>query len=320
MLVREQLLGPPCIRSTVGWVKLVYERIDLHSTASWRHALSNAPRLTFGWHFHRGYELTLITAGTGQRFVGDSIEAYEPGDLVLLGPNLPHAYASDPGSRDNRNVVVQFRRDFLGDTFFDRPEFIDIGGLLDRTEPGLWFPSDTVAQVDDVLRRLTDQDPTDRTIALLGVLARLAESRPRPIASAGYRPSLDRATHATVDKVCHYLGAAYMRPVTLAEVAQVAHLSPAAFSRFFRRAMGRTMTAYLIELRVAAACKLLVDTDLPITDIATRAGFNNLSNFNRRFRELKDVTPRQHRAAFRDREQPADETTAREVDDHTATA
>lgn len=280
-------------------MNVVYERVDLHQTASWRHALSDAPSFGFGWHFHRIFELTLITAGTGQRFVGDSIQSYQPGDLALLAPNLPHAYASDRISRDNRGVIIQFGRDFLGHTFFDRPEFAGVGGLLDRAETGLQFPPEIVEQVEDALRQMSGQRPTDRTIALLDVLARLSESNAIPLASAGYQPLLDRSTHATVDEVCRYLGASYTRPVTLAEVAHVAHLSPTAFSRFFRRAMGRTMTAYLIELRIAAACRLLIDTDMPITEVAVQAGFNNLANFNRRFRDLKGITPRQHRAAFR---------------------
>lgn len=279
-------------------VKLLYEHIDVQESLSWRHALSDSPGFEFNWHYHHSFELTLITAGTGQRFIGDSFGAYEPGDLALIGPELPHSYVSDADSHDNRNVVVQFTRDFLGAGFFDRPEFAGIAAMLDQASSGLVFPTEAAAEVSDVLCGFNRQGATERTLALLGVLARLAEAAPERLASQTYRPDVDRAMHGTVDTVCRYLGQSYTRQVTLSEVARVAHLSPAAFCRFFRRAMGRTMTAYLIELRVAAACKMLIDTDLAITEIAVRSGFQNRSNFNRRFREVRGITPREHRAAF----------------------
>lgn len=273
-----------------------FERIDALPRTSWKFHVRSEPRFPFRWHFHDEYELTLITRGTGRRFVGDSLEAYDPGDLVLFGEDLPHAYVSDTAD-GNEAVVLQFRRSFLGRELFDAPDFAAVGALLARSRRGLAFPPGALPEAR--MRGLGRLDGAERTLGLLGVLVELARiPDPRPLASEHYQPTLNVTTRARIDVVCRFLQEAYARPVTLAEVAAVAHLTPAAFSRFFQREMGRTLTAYLTELRISAACRLLASTDLPVATIAGRCGYGNLANFNRRFRALKQMAPREYRRAF----------------------
>lgn len=269
-----------------------FEHIAPTSRLSWKHHVRRGRRFDFLWHYHAEYELTLITKGGGARFVGDSMAPYRSGDLTLIGPELPHTYAST--GIGNEAVIVQFRRDFLGADFFDRPDFREIARLLDRAGRGLSF--DAGGPAAEVLRGLTRVSAGARTLRLLDALLALSGSRGKPLASPHYVPA--RLDDGRLDAVCRFLNVNYSRRVGLAEAAAVAHLSPPAFSRFFHRVMGRTMTAYLNELRIGAACRLLVDTDLPIADIAARSGFGNLSHFNRRFRLLRSATPREYRNAF----------------------
>ncbi|WP_053207540.1 AraC family transcriptional regulator [Jiangella muralis] len=272
------------------------EHIGTTGGLSWKRYLYRSAEFAFSWHFHPEIELTLITAGTGTRYAGDGIEPYDPGQLTLLGAGVPHAFVSAaPG--DNEAVVIHFRADFLGPGLFDVPEFAAVGGLLDAAGRGLELPAP-----DDLVRRivaLTEQPGAGGTLGLLDVLVRLADGAPgRPLASAGYRSPDRPDSRHRMDVVFGYLHERYGEPIALDDVAAVAHLSPAAFSRFFRRATGRTFTAYLTELRVGAACRLLSESDRAVADIAASCGFGNLSNFNRRFRELKAMTPREYRAAF----------------------
>ena len=289
--------------SIIQMVEASYERVEPPPGMSWSWYLLHRSSFRFGWHFHREIELTLITAGTGQRYIGDSVEIYQPGDLVLIGSELPHTYASDPsgGAGTQEAAVAQFDRDFLGATLFDRPEFQAVGRMLSLSQRGLVFSGESVTQAVREFLQFGSLPASVRTIALLHMLTALADTTPapRPLASPDFSPQLDRASRGRIDEVCQYLVEAYASPVSLAEVAETAHMSPSAFSRLFRRTLGHTFTAYLTQLRIAAACRLLLDTDLSIAEIAGRSGYDNLSNFNRRFRQAKHMTPGAYRAAFR---------------------
>jgi AraC-like DNA-binding protein len=279
-------------------VEAVLEQIETPPEVSWQWHVRRAGRFDFHWHYHPECELTLITHGTGRRFVGDSMEEFRPGDLVLTAPNLPHTYASEDGCTYAEAIVVQFLPDFLGARLFAGPDLIPIGELLSRAARGLTCPAPQDAGISETLTRLGTRPGPERTIDLLDVLLRLARLDTRPLASREYQPTHDHASSRRLDDICSHLHAHYAEPIPLRDIAQVAHLTPAACSRFFRRTMGRTLTAYITELRIGAACRMLVSTDRPVGEIAATCGYPNLANFNRRFRELKSTTPKAYRAAF----------------------
>jgi AraC-like DNA-binding protein len=251
-------------------------------------------RFDFQWHFHREYELTLITKGSGTRLVGDGVQDYAPGDLTLIGPEVPHTYVSKHGFNEHEALVVQFRPNFLGRDIFRSPEFIEVAAMLERSACGLSFPC-SATMLNDLVG-LTDLDPAYQTLTLLQILVRLSAcSEARPLAGTVHLPALNQAAEARIGAVVHLLHTEYARPMSLDEVAAAAHMSPSSTSRFFRRAMGVTITNYLNALRVDAACRLLRDTDQTVADIAADCGYANLSNFNRRFRELRGMSPREYR-------------------------
>ncbi len=251
------------------------------------------PRFGFFWHFHPEIELTLIVRSRGRRFVGDSIEAYEDGDLVLLGPNLPHTWASDPGRRGPHDAVFcQFSEAFLGEPFLRAPEWSAVRRLLDRARQGLRFTGRTQKLVARQMDGLETRSGLSRLATLLEILDVLARSRDaRPLSSRPLGPSWRRGDAERIDRVCRYLSERCLERVTLAEAASVAHLSIPAFSRFFRSRTGKTLVAWLNELRVGQACRELIESERSVSEIAFDSGFNNLSNFNRRFRALKGMNP-----------------------------
>jgi AraC-like DNA-binding protein len=274
-----------------------FEHVTTAPELSWAYREFRQQAFDFSWHLHAEHELTLITHGTGTRIVGTSIESYRSHDLVLIGPEVPHAYVSTPGTHRHEAIVIQFRRDFLGDGFFARPEFAAAGRLLGADAGAVVFDAD--AALIGELQALPALPPPERTLAFVRLLIRLAaEAGARHIGAERTVGTLSQPARRRADAVCSYLQGAYARRVSLAEVAAVAHLSPQGLSRFFRHAVGRTVTGYVTELRIAAACQLLSDSDLPVATIAARCGYDNLSNFNRRFRLLKGMTPREYRGVM----------------------
>jgi AraC-like DNA-binding protein len=274
------------------------ERVSPGIAASFLCRRRREPRFPFAWHFHPEFELTYIVQSRGKRFVGDSIADYGDGDLVLLGANLPHTWDSEPGRRGpHRAVFCQFSGGFLGADFFGAPELVPIRRLLERSSQGLHFTGKTQREVG---RRMEDLDSLRgpaRLLSLLEILSRLAGSRDaRPLSSRGFAPSPRPADRARIDRVCRFLTEHFTERVPLARAAQVAHLSLPAFIRFFKRRTGKTLVGYLTELRLGRACRGLIDTDRAVSDLAFDAGFNNLSNFNRRFREAKGMSPREFRS------------------------
>jgi hypothetical protein len=211
-------------------VRATFEHIQTTTRLSWKMHIRRERQFGFGWHFHREFELTLITEGTGTRFVGDCVEEYGPGDLALIGSELPHTYASSPGSDGQEAIVIQFHRDFLGQDFFERPEFTDVARMLDRAARGLSFPAG-LGQRAARLRELGALPPAARTLTLLDTLVQLACSDAgRPLAGEGHVPILDADARDRIDAVVRLLHAKYAGPISLERAARAAHMTPVALS------------------------------------------------------------------------------------------
>jgi len=254
----------------------------------------------FNWHYHPEYELTLISEGYGQRLVGDGTEDYSPGDLVLLGPNLPHTWKSAPprvsDNTKQRATVIQFRSEHLGGVPAlegMRP----LAQLLERSKYGLKFDKKRTAdRAAPRLVKLPGLPSGYRTLELLNVLLELSDkARPAALSSGQVLPLCRLEDQQKINEICTYLNQHSDRSVDFGRLAKKIHMDQASLCRFFKRASGRTMTEYLTEVRISNATHLLLDTDLSILEIAFRVGFGNYSNFCRHFMRIKKRTPRELR-------------------------
>ncbi len=280
-------------------MKPVYEKVPNSPESSFCCYLRKAPAFPFEWHYHPEYELTAILAGTGRRLVGDSAADFRPGDLVLVGPDLPHTWHSSvpgPGG-DCAAVVVQFAGGFLGAGFFDRVEMRGPAGLLAGADRGLVFGRRTWRQVEDAVGRLVATRGFERLIGLLRILRQLSSAPDaRPLSGAAVKGRA--GDRERFNEVFRFLSANLDRRITRAEAAAAAGMSPSNFSRFFKRVCGRGFVTCLNELRVSRACGQLAETDRGIAEICFAAGFRNVSNFNRQFRKIKGCCPKDYRAEF----------------------
>lgn len=276
-----------------------YENVPLDERASFTFREFNWPSFPFNWHYHPEVELTLIVHGRGIRFVAESAEEFSDGDVCLLGSNTPHCWASrkdaEPGVR---SLVVQFRPDSWGEGFWGLPEIRPIGRLLAGARWALQVLGAArrdVEQLFTVLRQ-QPQGSLQRLDTLLEMLHTIAQSREnRLLATATHgAPAADNGD-SKLGRILGYIDVHLGPDLTQHEVAEAAHLSPAAFSQFFRRSLGQSYVQYVNDLKIRKACRALLDTDQPITEIAYAAGFNNLSHFNAQFRRLRKMSPRAFR-------------------------
>jgi AraC-like DNA-binding protein len=203
-------------------------------------------------------------------------------------------------ARTHRAVVIQFRHDFLGEQFFRLKEMESVARLLGRAANGLAFGhTATGRKVATYIADLPSLLPAKRLAKLLSALADLgSENDARVLSTLKVKPTCRGADQQRIDAVCLYLNEHFGDEIDFAELAARLHMDQASLCRFFKRATGRTMTAYLNELRVGAAAQLLIETDKSILEIGFRVGFGNYSNFNRQFKRIKGFGPRTLRSHF----------------------
>jgi len=253
----------------------------------------------WNWHYHSELELTWIGEGHGTRLVGDHSCPYGPGDLVLIGSDLPHTWFSEQPSRSNQAVVVQFRPELFPEALRQLPPFTPIARLLHEAHRGVHFPKETAERVNARLGRLIGIEGLQCWLSLAEILHELASEQSWEIlASARYQHRRSHKLNSRLERVTEYLEKHCREEVSLTQAACIAGLTPSAFSRFFHKMTHRTFTSYRNACRIREACRLLDETDLSITEIAFTCGFGNLSNFNRRFREEKRITPREYRHQY----------------------
>jgi AraC-like DNA-binding protein len=259
-----------------------------------------SPRFSWYWHYHPEIELTWIRKGEGTRLVGDHSEKYRPGDFVLLGSNLPHSFPADaprkPGPRANQAFVIQFHPRLLPDGMLAVPDLSAVAQMMALARFGLHFSPATADALSPLLLALPAKKGTEAWLALIEILARLsARTDFKVLASEHYRSQRNFQVNSRLERVLAFMDKNCGHDLDLATVARVAHLSPVAFSRFFHKMMGKTFVAHRTSCRVGEACRLLIQTDQSVTDIAYRSGFGNLANFNRQFLKEKQLSPLKYR-------------------------
>ena len=259
---------------------------------------------TYPLHQHKEYELNFIENGQGvRRIVGDSVEDLGDYELVLIGgEDLEHVWEQgNCRSTDIREITIQFPGDIFGSGLLSRNQFASIKRMLARAGHGLSFPLASIMKIYSVLDTIaSEQERFIQFLKFLYILYELSVSDDsRVLASSSFAHSAKSTESRRVQKVKQYIDDNYSKPLKLAELADLVGMSPVAFSRFFRRRTDRTLSDYIVDIRLGHAARMLVDTTKNVSEICYECGFNNLSNFNRTFKAKRNYTPREFRAMFK---------------------
>lgn len=259
---------------------------------------------TYPLHQHKEYELNFIEYGKGvRRIVGDSVEEIGDYELVLIaGENLEHVWEQgNCESESIREITIQFSGSIFGSEMLSKNQFASIKRMLGRASHGLAFPLSTIMRVYSVLDDIAKE--SERFVQFLRFLYILYElslsEDSRVLASSSFAQSVKSTESRRVQKVKEYINQNYATNLKLNDLAELVGMSPVSFSRFFRQRTGRTLSDYIVDIRLGYAARMLVDSTKNISEICFECGFNNLSNFNRAFKAKRHCTPRDFRAMFK---------------------
>lgn len=257
-----------------------------------------APNSLIRWHYHDEYELHLILASSGKMFVGDYIGMFEPGNLVLTGSRLPHNWVSiglPPEGIERRDLVLQFSVEPFLKSSDLIPELRAALVLLERAKHGIEFIgiSELVEKRMNTIKNSTGLVRLSEFLTLLSDLSK--HQNCKLLSNVQIQSFDDDISIRRLNEVVDYLTLNYASQFTMVDIAERVGMDSSQFSRYFRRATGNTFTDFVNRLRINRACQLLMETDQYISNICFNVGFSSIANFNRRFAEIKEMTPREYR-------------------------
>jgi AraC-like DNA-binding protein len=248
------------------------------------------------WHVHPEMEFVYVNGGSGKRHIGNQVSYYQNGDLIFLGPNLPHYGFTDRLTGNRSETVVQMREDFLSEGFFDIPEMKQIRKLIDRSRQGIVFHGKTKRRVGAKMEKLYEKEPFERIISLLKIMQDLANSKEYSLLnSEQIAIEIEPQDNKRMNLIFDHVRENFQQTIPLQEISEMVSMTVPAFCRYFKKISGKTFTQFVNEYRLVHAVKLLSEQPMSITEICYQSGFNNFSHFNKQFREFTGKTPSAYR-------------------------
>jgi|TARA_B100000768_G_C11271259_1_gene373580 AraC-like DNA-binding protein len=247
-------------------------------------------------HQHDEIQISFIEKGNGTLLVGDRISSYTKNDIIIIGSNLPHAFKSEPSSKNKSKMLsLFFTETSFGNSFFELDEFSEIKQFFSKSLQGLLIDNNKEG-ITKCFKKLKKATKLERFIVLLDILNLISRAKSEPISNFAYNKSYSDLEGKKMRDVFEYTIENYHTSIYLKDIANVANMTKNAFCKYFKRRTNKTYISFLTELRIENACKLIhSNEEISISEIAYKVGFNNMSNFNRKFKEIKKITPLKYR-------------------------
>jgi len=280
-------------------MKLLYKKEEIEPVSSFYIKRVKEPVLDINWHFHEEYEIIYIIKGKGVRLVGDNLSSFQSGELVLVGPNIPHLWRTMEDVSSVDRIIIKFDDAPNGIELFTLPEFASIKALLRKSITGISFSQAIIQRVKHHFLEIAEVENSRKWIHLLHILSILAEDKEYEKLSIPFvsvsplAPETDRLL-----KVITYISENFDQEISLDKIADIASMTAQSFCRYFKKRTNKTFVQFLNEYRIGKACVLLIDNKIPISQIWQELGFNSSTNFNRLFKRLYGCTPMDFRKKY----------------------
>ena len=282
--------------------KPAYEKISpgFGSSLLVRQHIENRERNNAFWHFHPEIELVYVNKGRGKRHIGNHLSYFNNSQLILIGSNLPHNGFTDRLTARGTETIIQFKEDFLGKEFFQKPEFSDISSLFERAKKGVLFKPEIKSVVGPKIEKLIEEKGIKRILSLLDILNDLAISEAYTLLNVdGFAFETKPQDSEKIDIIFKHINNNFKNHISLEEMADKVSMTVPSFCRYFKKATGKTFTKLVNEYRVVHATKLLLEKQSSITDICFECGFNNFSHFNKLFKEITGKSASKYRSEMK---------------------
>lgn len=248
------------------------------------------------WHFHPELELVYVNKAKGKRHIGSHLSYFNNSQLILIGANLPHSGFTDRFTTNGTEVIVQFKEDFLGESFLDMVEMQQVKALFEKAKKGILFNMEAKKEIGPKITALLDCTGLERIIKFLEILKDLAYTNNYTLLNVdGFAFEVEPQDNKKIDIIFGHVSANFKQPIPLDEIAEKVSMTVPAFCRYFKKVTGKTFTQFVNEFRIVHATKLLSENPTSITDICFESGFNNFSHFNKLFKKFTGKSPLKYR-------------------------
>lgn len=246
-------------------------------------------------HQHQEIQISLIKKGEGSFIIGDQVGEFFEEDIYIIGENLPHVFHNDPSDGEVHMISLFFMKTSYGDDFFKLPEFQSLDPVFQASAFGIQLRKPPVSLIE-MIEKMTLNSKIDRFISFMEILKTISKGSLKTLSSSIHNKSYDEEEGKRLRDIFEFSLNNYDQNISLIQVAEIANMTPNAFCRYFKQRTNKTYINFLIDIRIGNACKLLTKkTDLSIAEISYKSGFNNLTNFNRKFKSIKGITPSEFR-------------------------
>lgn len=260
------------------------------------------------WHYHPEYELVCVRKSCGTWLVGDYVGQFKSGDVILMGPDLPHCYRHDheyitegSGKEPGEVTAVLFLKEILGTSFLDLPEAKGIKNTLLLSDRGLKLTGRTRLEAGRILDKIQSASPGRRLIDMLSILQLIADTNEyQVLASNGFSYESDKIDNARISAILEFTFNNYQNQITIEEVAASINMGKHSFCRYFKEKTKKTYIQFLMEVRIGKACRLLIEDDMNIAEVCYSCGYNSISHFNHQFKAIKNQSPYEYKRGYID--------------------